>query len=181
MTSASGIAGAYGQGNYAAAKMGVIGLVRTIAWEGNQYGIKANLIAPGAMDAGPTATTMTADNPAYSNRPPELQADMSNAPSPSVVTAAKVTPMVVRLVHPSCPVTGEIYSAAGGLYHRIAWAANDPVGIVGDTPSAEEVVDQWDAIRGPRQPREIDREVFMWTTANYEEARADLAERSAAE
>jgi hypothetical protein len=86
--------------------------------------------------------------------------------------------MVVRLVHRSCPVTGEIYSAAGGIYHRIAWAANEPVGIVGDTPTAEDVVDAWDAIRGLRQPREIDREVFMWSTDNYEDARVDLAERS---
>jgi hypothetical protein len=124
---------------------------------------------------------MTADNPAYRNRPAELQPDTSNAPSPSVVTAAKVTPMVVRLVHASCPVTGEIYSAAGGLYHRIAWASNDPVGIAGDSPTAEQVVDQWDAIRGPRQPREIDREVLMWTTPNYEEARADLAESAVSE
>ncbi|MGH8940232.1 MAG: SDR family NAD(P)-dependent oxidoreductase, partial [Actinomycetes bacterium] len=50
MTSSAGLCGVYGQANYAASKIGVLGLVRTIAWEGGQYGIHANIVAPSASD-----------------------------------------------------------------------------------------------------------------------------------
>src|SRR5690606_937988 len=45
-TSASGLFGNFGQSNYSAAKMGVVGLMRVLAIEGARYGIKANALAP---------------------------------------------------------------------------------------------------------------------------------------
>lgn len=52
-TSSSGLFGNFGQSNYGAAKMAVVGLMQTLALEGEKYGIKVNCLAPTA------ATTMT--------------------------------------------------------------------------------------------------------------------------
>ena len=49
ITSSSGMLGAHAQANYAAAKSGLLGLTRAIALDGEQHGIKANLLAPGAL------------------------------------------------------------------------------------------------------------------------------------
>ena len=50
VTSASGLCGAFGQAAYATTKMGVLGMTRSVAWEGMRFGIKANALAPAAFD-----------------------------------------------------------------------------------------------------------------------------------
>jgi NAD(P)-dependent dehydrogenase (short-subunit alcohol dehydrogenase family) len=52
-TSSSGLYGNFGQANYGAAKMALVGLMQTLAIEGEKYGIKVNCLAPTA------ATQMT--------------------------------------------------------------------------------------------------------------------------
>jgi NAD(P)-dependent dehydrogenase (short-subunit alcohol dehydrogenase family) len=52
-TSASGLFGNFGQANYGAAKMALVGLMQTLAIEGEKYGIRVNCLAPTA------ATQMT--------------------------------------------------------------------------------------------------------------------------
>ena len=49
LTSASGLSGAFGQAAYATTKMGVVGMTRSIAWEGIRFGIKVNALAPGRI------------------------------------------------------------------------------------------------------------------------------------
>src|SRR5690606_1526874 len=52
-TSSSGLYGNFGQANYGAAKMALVGLMQTLALEGEKYGIRVNCLAPTA------ATRMT--------------------------------------------------------------------------------------------------------------------------
>jgi NAD(P)-dependent dehydrogenase (short-subunit alcohol dehydrogenase family) len=96
-SSNSGILGNFGQSNYGAAKMGLVGLTRVLAVEGAKYNIKVNAIAPVAM------TRMTQ----------ELLGNLGDKIKPSLVS-----PIVAYLAHEDCPVSGEVYSAAGGRIAR---------------------------------------------------------------
>ncbi len=93
----AGILGNFGQANYGAAKMGLVGFTRVLAQEGAKYNIKANAIAPVAV------TRMTE----------ELLGALSEKLDPALVS-----PIAAWLVHDDCPVTGEVYSAAGGRIAR---------------------------------------------------------------
>jgi short subunit dehydrogenase len=166
--STAGLCGAYGQANYAASKMGVQGLVRTIAWEGRQYGIQANIVAPSASDHRYAANpTFSADNPAYANWPAELAIPAGVFSSPHRNSSARVTPIVPRLLHESCPVTGETYAANGGVYHRFAMIATDGTVLPGD-PTAEDGAAHRDDIHGAgRLPGELDNDVIVRGIKTY--------------
>lgn len=123
-SSNSGILGNFGQSNYGAAKMGLVGLTRVLANEGRKYNIKANAIAPVAR------TRMTE----------ELFGDAIEQVDP-----AAVTPVVCWLASEDCDVTGEVFSVAGGLVARF---------FIGLTPgyykaglTVEDVRDHWSEIR----------------------------------
>ncbi len=123
-SSNSGLLGNFGQANYGAAKLGLVGFTRVLANEGKSKGIKANAIAPVAK------TRMTED----------LLGPLGDKLEPS-----EVTPTVVYLAHEDCPVNGEVYSVAGGVVARY---------FIGLTPgwyqeghSAEDVRDHFEQIR----------------------------------
>jgi NAD(P)-dependent dehydrogenase (short-subunit alcohol dehydrogenase family) len=92
-SSAAGIFGNFGQANYGAAKMGLVGFTRVLAVEGAKYNIMANAIAPLAY------TRMTED----------ILGGLADKLDPALVT-----PIVAYLVHESCPATGRIFSVGGG-------------------------------------------------------------------
>ncbi len=96
-SSNSGLLGNFGQANYGAAKMGLVGFTHVLAHEGAKYNIKVNALAPVA------ATRMTAG----------LLGDMAERVGPDLVS-----PIVGWLCHEDCPVSGEIYSAVGGRIAR---------------------------------------------------------------
>jgi len=123
-SSNSGILGNFGQSNYGAAKMGLVGFTRVLANEGRKYNIKVNAIAPVAK------TRMTE----------ELLGSFGDK-----LAAEEITPTVAFLAHEDCPVTGEIYSVAGGSVSRF---------FIGLTPgyyknghTVEDVRDNFDLIR----------------------------------
>jgi len=77
-TSSSGLYGNFGQSNYGAAKMALVGLMQTLALEGDRHGIRVNCLAPSA------ATRMTQD--LY--LPEDLKGLSSDLVSPGVVALA---------------------------------------------------------------------------------------------
>lgn len=127
--SGAGIFGNFGQTNYGAAKMGLVGLSNVLSVEGAKYNIKCNVIAP-------IARTRLTD---------QLLGPLADALDPNFVT-----PLVAFLCSESCDLTHEIFDVGGGRYARIfigmgpGWVAPK-----GQIPSAEEIRDHLDAIRDP--------------------------------
>ena len=101
-TSTSGIIGNIGQANYAAAKMGVVGLSRLLAMEGALKHVRSNVIAPFAW------TRMIATIPIKS----EEQAQRMER-NKQLTRADQVAQVAVALSAPSCSVSGQIFVARG--------------------------------------------------------------------
>ncbi|HMM44186.1 MAG TPA: SDR family oxidoreductase [Candidatus Macondimonas sp.] len=126
-SSAAGIFGNFGQTNYGAAKMGIVGFTNVLKQEGQKYNIKANVLAPGAK------TRMTE----------ELMGPMA---SQFRMEPELVSPIVAYLCHESCKVNGEIYSAAAGRVGRIFIGATKGV-FNPDNMTIEYIRDHLDEIR----------------------------------
>ena len=125
VSSPSGLFGNFGQLNYGAAKMGIVGLTNVLAIEGAKYNIKANVIAPNA------ATRMTETL---------FGEDMSK-----LLTVDNITPLVVYLASEQCEITHEIFSAGGGRFARIGISTD--VGYFNATAKAEDIFANIDQIR----------------------------------
>lgn len=123
-TSPAGLFGNFGQANYSTAKMGLVGLTKTIAIEGARNGIRANAIAPIAW------TRMT-----ESLLPAEFEAKF---------TPERVSALVAYLVHESCEVSGEVFSVGAGRVARV-FVAEGP-GWKTDDLTPEAIADNWQSV-----------------------------------
>ena len=123
-SSGAGIFGNFGQTNYGAAKMGLVGFTRVLAVEGARNNIKANAIAPLAM------TRMTENI---------MSGNIGDKTDPKLVS-----PIVAWLAHEDCPATGRIFSVGGGRVAEIFIAETQ--GFFNAALSLEDVRDQWDTI-----------------------------------
>jgi NAD(P)-dependent dehydrogenase (short-subunit alcohol dehydrogenase family) len=125
VTSGSGLFGNFGQANYAAAKMGLVGLTRTVAIEGARYGISANAIAP-------LANTPMTDG-LFGGAIEDFQTE-------------SVVPMALHLVSDACTQTGEVFSVGGGRYARVTIGVTRGWTDGGPRPTLEAVREHMDEI-----------------------------------
>ena len=140
-SSGAGIFGNFGQTNYGAAKMGLVGFTRVLAVEGAKNNIKANVIAPVAK----TRLTEELFGEAMDKLAPEM-----------------VTPIVTFLAHEDCPVSGEIYSVGGGRVARVFIGVAP--GYFDAALSPESVRDNFEQIRkedGYEVPANLNEEMML--------------------
>ena len=125
VASPSGLFGNFGQSNYGAAKMGIVGLTNVLSIEGAKYNIKVNVIAPTAY------TRMTEAL---------LPEDVGK-----LFSAELVTPMVVYLASEACEPTHEIFGVAAGRFARIGILTHN--GYVNTSATAEDISENIEEIR----------------------------------
>ncbi len=143
--SASGLYGNFGQTNYGAAKMGIIGLMNSLKQEFSKYNIKINTISPTAW------SRMTAD---------VLPPDFEEKFNPQFNE-----PMVLYLCSEENRATGNIYAMGAGWYGRSAIVSGDGVclGDGGRPISVEEIRDNFDVISDLKESREHDGAMSMFS------------------
>ena len=124
-TSSSGLYGNFGQSNYGAAKMALIGLMNTLKLEGERKNIRVNAIAPVA------ATRMTADL--------GMPEEVFKALRPELVT-----PAVLYLCSEDAP-NGTIVEAGAGYYAKVTVMEGKGVHL-GPQASVEDVAVAFDRI-----------------------------------
>jgi NAD(P)-dependent dehydrogenase (short-subunit alcohol dehydrogenase family) len=124
-TSVSGLHGAPGQPNYAAAKMGIVGLTWSCANALGKYGVTVNAISPGA------ATRMTDSVPAERRRPGAVSSDVRSpdnvAPIVAYLASARSGWLTGRIVH-SAGYEVSLYSNMAPVVRLIAeqpWDLDD--------------------------------------------------------
>ncbi len=132
-TSSSGLYGNFGQSNYGAAKMGVVGFMNTLCLEGAKYGIRINALAPVA------ATRMTED--------------LMDQGVLEVLTPQSVTAGLVYLVSNDGPNRTILTAGAGG-YAKAMITETQGIYLDDADQTPENVAANWDQIIAPEGAEE---------------------------
>lgn len=146
--SPAGLYGNFGQANYSAAKMALVGFAETLAKEGGRNNIFVNTIAPLAKSRM-TETIMPAD--VLEQLLPE-----------------KIAPMVMYLTSDSPPSSGSIYEVAAGMFAQIRWERSNGLYLNPSAVTPESFLDQFDTItdfRDPDHPHELKDYNAVWESS----------------
>ena len=123
-SSSSGLYGNFGQTNYGAAKLGLVGFMNTLKLEGQKYNVHVNALTPVAY------TRMTANL-----MPPEAE---------NLLTPESVTPAAIYLVSDEAP-NGTILCAGAGVYSVSKIMESDGLSL-GLNATVEDIVSNWEKI-----------------------------------
>ncbi len=126
-TSAAGLYGNFGQANYSFAKLGLLGLTKTLAIEGAKKGIKANAISP---VAGSRLTETILPKEVIAALKPEF-----------------VTPLVVKLCSEESTENGSLFEVGAGWVSKVRWERTKGALFDPKTELTAEAIDAaWDTI-----------------------------------
>ncbi len=136
-TSSAGMLGMPKLSAYGAAKGGIAGLMGALAEEGREHGILCNAVMPNA------ASRMTSEIGQGA-----LGVNPWTSAVPATFDPRFTAGLTAYLAHEACQSTHAIYSAAGGRIARVfVGVTRGWNGPIDRPPSAEEVAEQFDAIR----------------------------------
>lgn len=126
--SPAGLYGNFGQANYSAAKLGLVGMAETLAKEGYKYNIKVNAIAP-------LARSRMTENVL----PPHILKQLG---------PEKIVPLILYLTHESTQVTNSIFELAAGFYGQIRWerSSGQIFNPNPETYTPEAILNKWKSI-----------------------------------
>lgn len=128
LSSATGIYGNFGQANYAAAKLGMLGLAKTIALEGAKSGINCNCVAPFG------ATSMNS-----ANFPEALK---------KAINPDYIAPLIAFLSHQSCEESGSMFEASAGSFKKIRFERSKGLNLDPreDVVTVDQIAESWGKI-----------------------------------
>ncbi|KAK9497186.1 hypothetical protein O3M35_004551 [Rhynocoris fuscipes] len=149
-SSNSGLYGNFGQANYSAAKMGLVGLCNTMAIEGGKYNIHCNVIVPTA------ASRLTQDI-----LPPDLYQELK----PELIA-----PVVMWLCHEDCTENGAIIESAAGWATKYSLVRGPGTILrhsINDIVTPEDVKNRWNDVTNIEKTEQL---------SSIQEATASLLE-----
>lgn len=128
ITSSAGAFGNFGQANYSAAKLGMVGLSNTLAVEGRRYGILSNCVSP-------IAST-------------RLNASVLTDKQKRLFKAEDVAPLIAYLCHEDCQETGGLFEAGGGWFAKMRWQRSVGRALPPGSIKIADIHAQWAGITG---------------------------------
>ncbi|XP_003382406.1 PREDICTED: peroxisomal multifunctional enzyme type 2 [Amphimedon queenslandica] len=127
-SSTSGLYGNFGQSNYSAAKLGLVGFMNTLALEGQKYNVFCNTIVPAALS--------------------RLTQGLIPEEVGEIFKPEYIAPVVCYMCHENCTENGVVIESAGGWAAKVRLQKSGGVAMrkAENTFSIEDVQSNWDAI-----------------------------------
>ncbi|MFT4918805.1 MAG: NAD(P)-dependent dehydrogenase (short-subunit alcohol dehydrogenase family) [Zhongshania aliphaticivorans] len=155
MTSTSGLVGNFGQANYAAGKMGLVGLSKSVALDMQRFNVRSNCVAPFAM------TPMV-----MNGIPRETEEDEARWKVIERMEPNKIAPLICALISDEgAHVSGQIFGARANEVYLFSQPRPIRTAHIGDEAgiSAEAIIDRvFPMFKGDFYPLERSMDVFSW-------------------